>query len=78
MESLSLRGANEHRHGGRLPPTCIDGSVPIDGIFISPRLLEAVKFGHFAFWDATDDVTHRALWFDLPIAVVFGNKLHPL
>jgi len=41
------------------------GTMPIDGIYVSPDLLPLIKGGYLAF-DAGIPSNHRALWIDIP------------
>ena len=67
----------ELHHDGEseLPPTSLTGSVPIDGIFVSPALQHISKGGWMSIDDSVGD--HRALFIDIPLKLLLGeNPFH--
>ena len=77
LEETGLREANRYHHGEDAPATYNRGSKPIDGMFITPSLLDAVQCGYLAFGDAPGVGDHRVLWLDIPASILFGNNLKP-
>jgi len=57
-------------HGRAKVPTHQRGSTAIDGIFMSPSLLEAAHGGFLCFGEVTIS-DHRAVWLDV-LAASFG------
>jgi len=64
-----------HLHGQAGVPMHQRGSTAIDGIFLSPSLLEDVQGGFLNFGEVTIS-NHRAVWLDLP-AVLLGLEGQP-
>ena len=64
----------EMHHDGKsiLPPTSLTGSVPIDGIFVSPALQHISKGGWMSIDESIGD--HRALFIDIPLKVLLGEN----
>jgi len=56
------------------PPAKATLGVPIDGIFVSGKLLPVAKGGYLAF-EAGGPSDHQALWIDLPGVVLGLGKL---
>ena len=74
--SLGLQECITNRHSEDMPPpTCIKGSKPIDGIFLSPTL-HITKGGYLPFNHFPTD--HRALWIDLDMDNLCGNTMAPI
>jgi hypothetical protein len=71
---LGLSEAVIDRHGQHAPNTYIDGSDPIDGIFVSPTL-KGCKCGYAAFGDGPPGITHCLVWIDIPVSQAFGNVM---
>jgi hypothetical protein len=77
QEQFNRLGLSESvidRHGQQAPNTYIDGSDPIDGIFVSPTL-RGCKCGYAAFGDGPPGITHRLVWIDIPVSQAFGNVM---
>jgi len=62
-------------HGKSPLPTHQRGSKAIDGIFLSPSLLEEAQGGFLDFGEATVS-DHRAVWIDIPAQ--HFNMLHQM
>ena len=77
MAELGLMEAITSKHGNDGPPTRNPGSVPIDGIYVTPGLMEGARCGYLAFGNAPYKCDHRATWLEININHVFGNSLTP-
>lgn len=69
FKDLGLKEVILGKHGWNAPPTFIDGSHPIDAIFVSP-MLNCKATGYMGFSESFAD--HRCLWFDITYEEVFG------
>lgn len=67
FRNMGLQEAILHRHGPDAPPTSLTGSVPIDGLYVTPNLLDC-RCGYTPM----GSFDHRALWIDIPYVVAFG------
>jgi hypothetical protein len=72
MEHMGLVGLNTKQHGLDGPPTYIDGSLPIDELFVSPGL-DSLRCGYFSM-----QFDHRSLWVDIPYCLAFGCDVPPI
>ena len=73
MRRLGLKEAILHRHGRyKAPKTYIDGSYPIDALFVTPALLD-FPCGYLDW-----EFDHRGLWIELPMPVVLGQIMPPI
>ena len=54
-----------------LPPTSLTGSVPIDGIFVSPQIEHITRGGWLKIENSIGD--HRTLYMDIPIDILLGE-----
>ena len=61
-----------HKSKSKLPPTSLTGSVPIDGIFVSPQLRNISKGGWISISESIGD--HRALFIDVPSKILLGEN----
>ena len=68
--SIHLVEAIHHLHGWAVVPTHQQGSMAINGIFLSPSLLEDAQGGFLNFGKVTIS-NHRAVWLNL-LAVLLG------
>jgi Reverse transcriptase (RNA-dependent DNA polymerase) len=68
LKALNLTEVITHKHGHDGPNTHEFGSTPIDGLFVSPGLLEA-QCGYLPFV-----FDHRLLWIDLDLETTFGYE----
>jgi hypothetical protein len=76
LNDLGLQECITNRHTpGIIPPTCIKGSRPIDGIFIS-QTLHISQGGYLPFSCFPSD--HRALWIDVSMSNLCGNTMAPI
>jgi len=53
------------------PPTHQCGQSPINGIFVSPILLDGARGGYLAFDEGLGS-HHRGLWMDIPASMLWG------
>ena len=67
LQAIQLTEANVHFHGPDLPATHCEGSLPIDGVYVSPTLLGTLRCGYLPVIQ-----DHRALFIDIPQTVAFG------
>ena len=67
LQAIQLTEANAHFHGPDLPATHCEGSLPIDGVYVSPTLLGTLRCGYLPVIQ-----DHRALFIDIPQTVAFG------
>jgi len=50
-------------------------SFPIDGIFVSPILLDGARGGYLAFNEGLGS-NHHSLWMDIPTSTLWGRALY--
>jgi len=62
-------------HKSKPSQTCQRGQDPIDGIFLSPLLLEGAQGCYLEFDDGLGSA-HRGLWLNLPVIALFGETLN--
>lgn len=72
LRSIGLLNIFQHKFGNDIPATYARGSLPIDGIFVSPALLDS----HAGFLPILCD--HRILWIDVPVQVALGRSMAKL
>ena len=73
LRSIGLRECLTHRHDDSVPTsTCNRGTKIIDGIYVSSTIL-IQKGGYCPF--NTFPTDHRALWIDLTLSNLCGNKM---
>ena len=72
MGVFGLEEAITGTHPGRAPATYQRGSVPIDGIYVSPGLMP-LKAGYLPFGAVPGD--HRGIWVDLDRRDVYGYDM---
>jgi len=75
IKTMGLVKAIMTLHMSKLPPTHQRGQDPIDGIFLSPWLLEGAQGGYLEFDDEMGS-NHRGLWLDIPDLALFGETLN--
>ena len=72
MKRLGLVELVSHAHGSDLPRTQQRGSLPIDGIWVSPTLGNC-RCGYLAF-----EFDHRLVWLDVPNTIALGHDPPPV
>ena len=78
VNSGDLQDLLGYLHGMDRPNTYISGTDPIDFIFGTARVVQAVqREGMLAFHEGIFS-DHRALWIDVPIPVLFHNQMPPV
>ena len=65
----------KHQTTQGIEPTYHKGSLPIDGVFVTPNIT-VHKCGYLPFGALPSD--HRCIWVDLKISKVLGSKMSPL
>lgn len=76
LNTLGLTEAITQRHDDGIPPsTCIKGTTPIDGIFISSTL-QITRGGYLPYGQFPTD--HRALWVDITMENLCGSTMAPI
>ena len=65
----------KHQTTQGIEPTYHKGSLPIDGVFVTPNIT-VHKCGYLPFGALPSD--HRCIWVDLKISKVLGRKMSPL
>ena len=75
LNDVGMKDIIMARHGDKAPSTCIDGSLPIDGIFATAAI-NIVQGGYTSFADRVQGqrTDHHCLWVDISIQEVFGHK----
>jgi hypothetical protein len=77
LSELGLVEIISHRHDSDdnpMPNTYIDGSRPIDGIWVSAGLVNS-RCGYLHFDDGPPGADHCVLWIELSVDDVFGNYI---
>lgn len=74
-----IQSSNLTTPGESPPNTYIDGSAPIDAIFVSQGLT-CVSAGYCGFFDGphVKRADHRCLWVDFHIEALFGHRMAPI
>jgi len=75
IKTMGLVEAITTLHKSKPPPTHQRGQDPIDGIFLSPSLLEGTQGGYLEF-DSRLGSDHRGLWLNIPKVALFGDTLN--
>jgi len=75
LRKLGLVEAVTKLHMSKPPPTHQWGQVPIDGIFITPILMDQIRGGYMAFNEGMGS-DHRGIWIDIPGQHLFGTMEH--
>ena len=66
---------DKHKNNQEVEPTYHKGSLPIDGVFITPNIT-VHKCGYLPFGALPSD--HRCIWIELKVSETLGSKMSPL
>jgi len=75
LRRMGLLEANSYLHKEKPPPTHQCGQSLIDGIFVSPILLEGARGGYLVF-DKGLGSDHQSLWLDIQGNTLWGTAPH--
>ena len=73
--SIGLTECITHRHDNQPYATCNRGTKAIDGIYVSSTIM--IQRGGYCPFN-TFPTDHRAIWIDLPMSNLCGNKMAPI